>query len=252
MATITTDRIDAVRRHVADAVTQTSPGSTLPEPEQNRLLEQALAESCELIGDWLDSRQSLALPAAPDVPLRELLKDHEQLSQFLSPLFADALERAKAASDDRAATVAQAREEVSRAVREARANARRHPRMTTGQLRQVATDNVQKLRNEVCQLAQGYATRRRESLAQQSASAAEEEARGRSWRRKAVKALKVVGGFMLPLTVSLLLSVSGPHQAGQNVSAWTQAAHVVVTHDLAVHAQPGVSIGPRPSGPALH
>jgi hypothetical protein len=251
MATITTDRIDAVRRHVADAVTQTSAASTLPEPERDRLLEQALAESCELIGDWLDSQQSLALPAAADVPLREVLKDHEQLSEFLSPLFADALERAGAASDDRAATVRQARAEVSRAVRDATATARRHPRLSTGQLQRVTTDNVQKLRNEVCQLAQRFATRRQDRLAQQSASGSEEEARGRSWRRRAVKALKAVSGLMLPLAVSLLLTVSGPHQAGQNISTWAHAAQVVVTHDLAVHAQPDVSIAPRPSGPAL-
>jgi len=246
MATITTDRIDAVRRHVADAVTQTSDASTLPEQEQDRLLEQACAESCELIGDWLDSEASLALPAAADVPLREVLKDHEQLSKFLSPLFADALERAGAASDDRAATVQKARAEVTRAVRAATATARRHPRLTTGQLRQITTDNVRKLRNEVCQLARQFAIRR----AQQSASASEEEARGRSWRRRAIKALKAVSNLMVPLAVSLLFSVGGPHQAGQNVSAWAHAAHVV-THDLAVHAQPGVSIAPRPSGPAL-
>jgi len=251
MATITTDRIDAVRRHVADAVTQTSAASTLPGPEQDRLLEQALAESCELIGDWLDSQQSLAVPAAADVPLREVLKDHEQLSEFLSPLFADALGRAEPASDGRAAAVRQAREEVSRAVREARATARRHPRMTTGQLRQVATDNVQKLRNEVCQLAQGFAARRQHSLAQQPASGTEEEARRGSWRRRAVKALKAVSSLIVPLAVSLLFTVSGPHQAGQNISAWAHAADVVVTHDLAVHAQPGVTLAPRPGGPAL-
>jgi vacuolar-type H+-ATPase subunit H len=251
MAAITTDRIDAVRRHVADAVTQTSAASTLPEPEQDRLLEQALAESCELIGDWLDSQRSLALPATADVPLREVLKDHEQLSQFLSPLFADALERAEPASDDHAATVRQAREEVSRAVRDARATARRHPRMTTGQLRQVATDNVQKLRNEVCQLAQRFAAHRQESLAQQPASGTEDGARRGSWRRRAVKALKAVSGFMLPLAVSLMFTVSGPHQAGQNISTWAHAAQVVVTHDLAVHAQPGVTLAPRPGGPSL-
>jgi hypothetical protein len=251
MATITTDRIDAVRRHVADAVTQTSPASTLPELEQDRLLEQACAESCELIGDWLDSQQSLALPAAADVPLHEVLKDHEQLSEFLRPLFADVLERAGAASDDRAVTVQKARAEVTRAVRAATAAARRHPRLSTGQLRQMTTDNVQKLRNEVCQLAQRFATRREEGLAQQSASGSEEEARGRSWRRRAVKALKAVSNLMVPLAVSPLLTVSGPHQAGQNVSAWAHAAQVVVTHDLAVQAQPGVSIAPRPSGPTL-
>jgi hypothetical protein len=251
MATVTGDRVDAVRRHVADAVTQTSAASTLPEAEQDRLLEQACVESCALLRDWLDSQESLALPAAADVPLREVLKDHEQLSEFLSPLFADALDRAAEASDDRAATVRKARAEVTRAVREARANARRHPRWTTRQLRQITIDNVQKLRNEVCQLAQQLATLRQERLALQSASGREQEARGRVWRRRAVKALKVVSGFMLPLAVSLLLSVGGPHQASQNISTWAHAAQVVVTHDLAVHAQPGVSIAPRPGGPAV-
>jgi hypothetical protein len=251
MAAITTDRIVAVRRHVADAVTQTSDASTLPKAEQDRLLEQALAESCELIGDWLGSQPSLAHPAAADVPLRAVLKDHEQLSELLSPLFADALERVGVAGDDRAATVRQAREEVSRAVRDATATARRHPRMTAGQLRQVATDNVQKLRDEVCRLAQHSATRRLGKQAEESASGIEEEARGRSWRRKAVTALKAVSGCMLSLTVSLLLTVSGPHQAGQNISTWAHAAQVVVTHDLAVHAQPGVTLAPRPGGPSL-
>ena len=57
MASVTIDRIDGVRRDIADAVNRTAPGSTLPEPEQERLLAQACTETCALLTDWADSPQ---------------------------------------------------------------------------------------------------------------------------------------------------------------------------------------------------
>ena len=57
MASVTIDRIDGVRRDIADAVNRTAPGSTLPEPEQERLLAQACTETCQLLTDWADSPQ---------------------------------------------------------------------------------------------------------------------------------------------------------------------------------------------------
>lgn len=52
MASVTFDRIEALRRHIADAVTLTSGRSTLPDQEQDRILEQACGEACELLRDW--------------------------------------------------------------------------------------------------------------------------------------------------------------------------------------------------------
>jgi hypothetical protein len=252
VVSVTVDRVDALRRHVADAVTQTSRASTLPEAEQDRLLEQACAESCELLTDWLASQQALAGAAAEDVPLRELLRYQEPITEFLSPLFADALERAARGSANgqapgpaagqaagQAELVRAARAEVDRAIRGLAATARRHPRLRSRQLRQVTTENVSTLRDEACQLARQYAEVR------------ENPVHRSSWRRKALRTLKAVTNVVLPLAVSLLLSVGGPQQVGQNVSVWVHAAEAVVTHDLAAQARPGVSIAPPHIGPVV-
>lgn len=256
MASVTIDRIDALRRHIADAVTQTAPRSTLPEQEQERILEQACGEACELLEDWLAGQPAETAAAAHGVPIREFLKDQQHFTEFLGPLFADALKRAAGhPPDDPHATaiVKEAHDEVARAVRAASATARRHPRMRDQQVFEVAIERVGKLRHEVCGLAdqlgcdQQAADRQAPDAASRAADAAE---RG-VWKRRAVKALKAVSGFLLSLTVSLAVSVAGPQQAGQNLSAWMRGVEVVMAHDLAVQAQPGVTIAPPHAGPHL-
>ena len=131
MASVTIDRIDGVRRDIADAVNRTAPGSTLPEAEQDRLLEQACAETCALLTDWAASPQWQDLGPAQDVLLREALQDQEGFGQLLGPLFGDALERILPAGADgagqRAERLSTARAEAERAVRGAVATSRRYP-----------------------------------------------------------------------------------------------------------------------------
>ena len=254
MYSVTVDRIDALRRHIADAVTQTSRSSTLPEPEQDRILQQACAEACELLGDWLGS-QPLRPPEASDVPVRELLRDQQQFADFLSPLFADALERTAESvmrlsgdgRDDPAGTtkaahdaiVQAAHEEVAKAVRAASATARRFPRMRTGQLFQLTTKNVGTLTGQVCGLAAQLSKARAGGQPPGSAD---------RLRQKARKLLPAVGKFLLGLSVSLVLTTAGPQQVVQNVAAWTHGVPVVMAHYLAAAAQPGVTIAPPNAG----
>jgi hypothetical protein len=239
VAGVTIDRIDALRRHIADAVTQTSPLSTLPGQEQDRILAQTCGEACELLGDWLVSQEAEVPATANEVPIRELLQNRQQFTEFLSPLFADALKRASRDRLDNPAIVKAAHDEVARAVQAVAATARRHPRMNSRQTFRVATENVGKLKAEVCHLAA------------QLSSARKDDARRAVWKRRAVKALKIVGGFLLTLTVSLTLSVAGPRQVSQNLSVWMHGVQVVMAHDLALQAQPGVTIAPPHAGPQL-
>ena len=47
--------IEAVQRRIYEALAQTAAGSLLTEEEQDRLLAQACAESCAVLGSWLDA-----------------------------------------------------------------------------------------------------------------------------------------------------------------------------------------------------
>jgi hypothetical protein len=253
MDSVTIDRIDALRRHIADAVTQTSERSTLQQQEQDRILEQACGEACELLGDWLGSQVARS-PAADDIPVRELSRDQQQFTDFLSPLFADFMKRARGDSkDDSAAIVQAASDEVARAAREMAATARRHPRMRSQQIFEVAAKRVGDLKGEVCKLADQLRRVRQEAErpAADNADAPADDARRSALRRKAVRVLRTVGAVLLPISVSLVFSAAGPQQVAHNVSAWTNAAEVLVVHDLAIHAQPGIKMAPPHAGPQL-
>ena len=247
MASVTIDRIDGVRRDIADAVNRTAPGSTLPEPEQERLLAQACTETCQILTDWVGSPQWEDLRPERDGVLREALQDQEQLGALLGPLFGDAIERTLSGGDDgRAERLNAARAEAERAVRGALASSRRYPRLRCQQLVETAVDRVGKLRGEICALAEELAGARQE--AGQSAASAGRRA---GQLRKARSALVKAGGFLLTLSVSLTMSVAGPGQVIHDLSAWTDQVKVVMVHDLAAQAQPGIRVAPPASGPRL-
>jgi hypothetical protein len=235
MASVTIDRIDGVRRDIADAVIRTAPGSTLPEPEQERLLTQACVETCQLLTDWVNSPRWEDLDQAQDASLRELLQDQEPLSELLGPLFGDALDRAAdRGGDDDAASAERlnaARAEAERAVRGALATSRRYPRMRCEQLLTVAIERVGRLQGQVCELAGQLST------SQHHAD------RVRKMRAVLLKA----SAFLLTLTVTM----AGPGQVIRDVSVWTDEVKVVVLHDLAVQAQPGIRIAPPSAGPRV-
>jgi hypothetical protein len=249
VASVTIDRIDGVRRDIADAVIRTAEGSTLPEPEQERLLAQACIETCALLTDWVGSPQWEDLRPERDGVLREALQDQEQFGELLGPLFGDAIERTLSggdAAEGRAERLNAARAEAERAVRGALASSRRYPRLRCEQLVEAAVDRVGKLRVEICELAEELGSARQEAE-KPGASAGRRAGR----LRKARSALVKAGGFLLTLSVSLTMSVPGPGQVIHDLSAWTDQVKVVMVHDLAAQAQPGIRVAPPASGPRL-
>lgn len=195
----------------------------------------------------------MASRTAPDAPLRDFIADQQEFADFLSPLFADALKRAAVRSADSGrSTLAAAHDEAVRAIAAAAVTARRHPRMRAQDVFEIAVKRVGDLQGEVCKLADQLREARLDAERPGADQAGQQAASARrsAWRRRAVKTLKTVGAFLLPLTVSLVFSAA-PQQVAQNVSAWTHAAQVVIAHELAASAQPGVRIAPPQAGPHL-
>jgi hypothetical protein len=273
VAAVTIDRVAGVRADIAAAVNQTLPSSTLPAAEQDRMLEQACGEACGLLTDCLAGPAPAAGPA-DDAPFGDLLRDREftgQLGEFLGPLFADALDRSAAAlaarghgpapgaAADPAAGLTAARAEAAELLKRAAATGRRLPRLRRGQVIEVAAQRIGMLRDEACQLTAQLRAAREQDARQQDAGPAgagragdaAAQARRARLRRGAVATLKRAGVFFLGLMVSLSVSVAGPQQAGANLSAWTHGVEVVVAHDLAALAQPGLAVSPPSAGPHL-
>jgi hypothetical protein len=245
MTSVTIERIKGVRRDIADAVNQTSPGSTLPNVEQDRLLAQACTETCQLLTDWVDSTLWQALDLGEDAPLAEVFQDQQPLVDLLGDLFGDALERTldrRGDADGSAQRLTAARTEAERAVQAALESSLRYPRMRCGQLLKVAVDRVRNLQQEVCELA-GEISIAREQGREAASATAQRADRVRRIRAALIKA----SGFLLTLTVS----VAGPGQALHNLSAWTDEVKVVIVHDLAAQAQPTLRITPPSAGPRI-
>jgi hypothetical protein len=242
MASVTIDRIDGVRRDIADAVNRTAEGSLLPEPEQQRLLAQACAETCALLTDWVSSPQWEELRPAHEVLLSETLADQERFRQLLGPLFADAMERTLKGSDgagERARRIDEARAEADKTVRDALATSRRYRRLSTEQVFAAAVVRVGKLRDEVCQLARELSGPQRDP------------ARLNRWLRQARTQLRKAGKFLLTLTVTLMVTVPGPGPVVHDLDTWAHDAKAVMVHELAAQAQPGVRVAPPSPGPRL-
>ncbi len=235
MPSVTVERIALVQAHIGEAVTRTSASSTLPGPEQDRLLAQGCAEACDLLKDWLaDAWWDQARPAS-DIPIRDLVPTQKELASFLGPALKDALARASQGGVVvPESLVDEAREKVA-------ATARRFPRMGRQQLFSQAADRVKSLQAEVCGLASqiGDASRPAGSPA---------------WRRKARKALGKVRGLLLAVT--LAMAGAGPHAVAHNAVEWgdatVRAVEVITVHYIADRAEPGLRVAPPYSGPRIH
>jgi hypothetical protein len=241
MDRVTVERIARVQAHILDATLSTSENSTLSGPEQDGLLAQSCAEACDLLQDWLESGWFSQVRPSGDGLLAEVVPTAEQFSQFLGPVFEDALSHA-----------AQAGVPVDTSgLQDARAKvaglARRHRRIKQRDLFNAAQDRVTALRDEVCHVARGL----REMLQ----SGDEPGPRAEQLRQKARRALKKVRKVLpaLALTVAGAMLGVGPHQMAQSVSAWGhEAARVVVVYHIADLAQPAVRITPPGFGPQVH
>jgi len=221
MASVTVERVAAVRRDILDALLKTSPGSTLPAAEQDRLLAQSCVEACHLLRDWLESGWFAQARSASGGLLAAAVPTAAQFAEFLDPAFTDTLRRiATYGIPIEVAALERARAEVE-------ALARRHLRSTRNQLFGAAQTRVADLRDEVCQAAPRI---------QKSPTA---------YRHRTQRELKKVAAFLPTVALTLggaMLGV-GPHQMEQSVSAWAHdAAQVVVAYQLAELAQPGIAI----------
>jgi len=246
MVSVTVERIAMVQAHILDATLKTSGGSALPAGGQHQMLAQSCAEACDLLGDWIGSGWFGQRGPAGAVPLAEAAPTAEQFTEFLGPIFADARARWREVmpgGPDGGISVP--------ALQEARATvaalARRHRRMTRGDLFRAAEERTGRLRDEVCRTAA--------ELARLPADGSAAGPEGAAWRQRARRVLAKVAAFLPTVAVAVAGAMlgAGPHEMAHSVSEWAhEAAAVVTVYHLADLAQPGVRITPRSAGPRVH
>jgi hypothetical protein len=238
VTSVTAGRIAAVQAHLTEAVTRTSASSTLPAPEQDRLLAQSCAEACDLLKDWLADPWWDRSRPSDDRPVSDFIPAQKEFARFLGPMLKDSLARfSQCGISIPESLVDEAREKVA-------ATARRFPRMRRRQVFEEARDRVSSLQQEVCGLAA-----QADSLIRPDTDQVPET----TWRRKARKALGKVSGVLL--AVALAMAGASPHAAAQNFAEWghdaVQAVDVITVHYLADRAHPSVHVAPSSQGPRI-
>ena len=226
--------IEAVQRHIYDALAQTMPGnSTLTEEEQDKLLAQACAEACGLLGDWLSSSYWKESEPSGGKPIADVTADLERVKPFLGTL-RETIERLSKRPG--APTIPDASKYVDEMISSTRNTARRHRRLTGEQLYVIARQRLEDLQRQVCDIAAGLRTH---------VGDAEKRAKRRSFARKILAALPGV-----LLSVSLAMAGAGPSAVRQNIPEWGHdAVQVLVVHQVAHTAAPTVQIAPPRLGP---
>ena len=213
--------------YVADVVARTSEHSALPGREQDRLLAQACAEVCDLLGDGLASEDWSGLRPRISARVADALPRREDYAGFLDQWLADALTRAcqvVGTISPAVSLVTEARDAVER-------TAGRHVMWKQRDLFDTADRRVRELRAETCQLAGDL----RSTVMAGSAVDARQ--------RRARTALKK-GIGMLPALVLAIGGVS-PAQMEANLAAWGhEAVRVVTVYLIAEQAQPDMLIEP--------
>lgn len=251
--------VEAVRRDIYSALAKTSPSSTLPPAEQDALLAQACAEACDVLGRWLASTSWEALrpsALAGPRPLAEAVASWEQMRPFLSPV-RDALHRVSAAERD-AGAPPDPGAYVDGLIKSATYTARRQRRLTRQDLYQEADVRLRNLREQSCQVASDF----KADAAQRARAGAEAAARrDGDEKRHARRALarKVLGTVATTLlTLTLAMASASPAAVRSNMPAWghdaaqvVASAEVLLVHNVAHAAAPGVSIAPPRLGPRV-
>lgn len=248
---VSIDRIEAVQRHIYDALTQSSDGSTLPEEDQDRLLAQACVEACDLLTGWLESPQWQGLrPSAPTL-IGKAVPDWELVKPLLDPLketLAAIAQRQQGLPTVR--TIGDPDTYINEVIEAAAKTARRYPRLDGQKLFDEADSRSRNLRDDVCQLASEFKVGFKKK-AEDAAKLAENSSR---WRRRAKGVLKKIPGFLLAASLTMAGAMMGasPHAVAQNVPAWGHAAtSIVAVHHVAQTAQPEVKVAPPRMGPRV-
>lgn len=232
MASVTVERIATVHGHIVEALVHTSERTTYSELEQDRLLAQSCAETCDLLQDWLASSWWEQLRPSADGPIGDVVPDLEHFQEFLDPMLTDALAQASRHG------VSVPASHVDEARAALQATARRHRRMKRRQLFQLANERINALRQEVCALADHLRTSTKDTAMRDAV------------RRRARTALTKASGLLVALV--LAMGGAGPHQMTQNLSDWGhEVTKLVMVHDIAHHAQPSLRIVPPRAGPRI-
>ena len=236
---ISADMIEAVQRHIYDALAQTSERSILPDEEQDRLLAQACAEACAVLASWLDSSEWETLRPSGRAPIADAIPEWERVRPFLDPL-----RETLAAIMQRQHDLPSAREigdpaaYINRVLTAAEQTARRFRRYNRQELFEAAADRLKRLRDDVCALAGDFAG----DLKSKEKSAER--------RKKARRLLAMVPGVLLSLT--LAMGGTSPHDMVQHFPEWGhEAVKVLVVHHIAETAQPEVKLAPPRLGPRM-
>ncbi len=233
---VSLDMIDAVQRHIYDALARTSAESVLPEDEQDRLLAQVSVEACDVLTRWLGSFQWNELSPSGGGPIGDAIPEWERVKPFLNPL-----KETLARITDRQRNIQGSREipdpaaYVDRALEAAERTGRRYRRHKRAELFKLAANRIDSLRTEVCSLATGL----------------RDSTRSADRRKRARSVLAKVAGLML--TLSLAMAATTPGQMRQNIPEWGHdAVKLLLVHNIAEAAQPGVPIALPQPGPQIH
>ena len=228
MAHVTIERIAAVQAHIVETVARTTPSSVLPESEQDRLLAQSCAETCDLLNDWLADPFWERLQSLGDGPVRESVPSQREFTQFLGPSLKDAMVQAR----ERGITIPDPDSLVDEARQQVVATTRRYPRLRRQQLFSQARDRVERLRDEVCKLV-GIANR--------------ESPHDPFWRRAARKTLSKLPDVLLAVALALVAPA-----AITTAQSGIHAVEVMTVHHVAAQVQPAVPVAPPQTGPRVH
>jgi hypothetical protein len=228
---ISPEMIDAVQRHIFDALARTLAGGTLPEDEQDRMLAQAAAEACAVLSRWQDSFEWDNVRPSGSAPIADAIPDWKRIRPFLGPLkegLTAIVERRSRMPG--APKMRDPADYIDRAIKAARRTAGRHPRLGRDQLFEQAVGAINELRDEVCQLSDDLKV--------------DLDSRAKQARRKRARSiLAKVAGVLL--TLSLAMAGASPHNMRQNIPEWGhEAVRVLMVHIIAETAQPSVRLTP--------
>jgi hypothetical protein len=238
---VSPEMIDVVRRDIYVALAQTTDLSTLPAEEQDRLLAQACAEACEILGTWINSPEWKALApsgAAAREPIAGAVADWHRVKPFLVPV-REMLGRVSVRQGPDTADIEDPSAYVDDMIAAAQATGRRHRRLNRQDLYDDATDKTRNLQQRVCEIAREFRDERDRQQSEQHRAERRSRARG---------LLKTIGGVLL--AVGLAMAGASPGAVRQNIPEWGHdIVQVLVVHNVAHTAAPTARIAPPRAGP---
>jgi hypothetical protein len=230
------DEIEAVRRHVYDALLGSTARSALPEEKQDELLAQACAEACDILDRWVNSDAWEGLRPAGRGPIADVIPDWRRVRPFLEPL-GSTLSRLSERRPGMSGTpeIGDPEAYIDQLITQAESTGRHYRRFNREELFEQATDRIRILQSSVCGAAASFA------------KGSKTRARRRALARSALKA---AGSFLL--SAALILAGVTPQALARDIPEWGhEAVKVLFVHQAAQTAQPGMRIAPPQLGPNL-